>query len=467
LKTAAGYFREVVVAFKSINPHNPSEVIGKFEEAGPYDVEIAAVRAREAFFEWREQPASVRSVALANIAEDVEKWAEELVRLTVTEVGKPIGEARAEVEGAVAILRYYAQTVLAPDGETYPASRSKDWLITRRHPLGVGALITPWNFPVAIPAWKAASALGCGNTVLLKPAPAATVIAGTLAPIVARYLPEGVFQVVPGGAETGKLLVEHPDVAAVSFTGSIGVGRSVARQAVSRGAKVQCETGGQNPTVVLADADLDRAAETIAYAAMGYAGQKRSATTQVIAEEIVYEEVRDRLAAAVEELEVVDPGKESCQVGPMIEEDSRSYTLEALARSGGRILTGGEPLDRDGFYLEPTLVELEDPKNPLTQQEILAPVAALLKAGSAEDAVQIANGVRQRHVAAVFTNDLDRAMEFAGRLEAGLVRVNAAAVGVDYRVPFGNSKVSGIGPEVQGPTARDFYTETRVISISP
>jgi acyl-CoA reductase-like NAD-dependent aldehyde dehydrogenase len=436
------------VAFKSINPHNPSEVIGEFEEAGQYDVEIAVVRAREAFFEWREQPASVRGGALANIADDVEKWAEELVRFTVMEVGKPIGEARAEVKQAVAILRYYAQMVLAPEGETYPASRSKDWLITRRHPLGVCALITPWNFPVVIPVWKFAPALGYGNAVVSKPAPASTVIAGTLAPIVARHLPEGVLQVVPGGAETGELLVEHPDVAAVSFTGSIGVGRTVARQAVSRGAKVQCETGGQNPSIVLADADLDRAAETIAYAVMGYAGQKRSATSQVIADDIVYEELRDRLVTAVEELEVVDPGEETCQVGPMIEEDSRSSTLETLARSGGRIITGGEPLDRDGFYLEPTLVELEDPKNPLTQEEILAPVAALLKTGSAEEAVQIANGVRQRHVAAVFTNDLDRAMEFARRLEAGLVRVNAATVGVDYHVPFGGFKDSGIGPEV-------------------
>ena len=388
------------MAFKSINPHNPSEVIGEFEEAGQYDVEITVVRAREAFFEWREQPASVRGSALANIADDVEKWAEELVRFTVMEVGKPIGEARAEVKQAVAILRYYAQMVLAPEGETYPASRSKDWLITRRHPLGVCALITPWNFPVVIPVWKFATALGYGNAVVLKPAPASTVIAGTLAPIVARHLPEGVLQVVPGGAGTGELLVEHPDVAAVSFTGSIGVGRTVARQAVSRGSKVQCETGGQNPSIVLEDADLDRAAETIAYAVMGYAGQKRSATSQVIAEDIVYEELRDRLVAAVEELEVVDPGEETCQVGPMIEEDSRSSTLETLARSGGRIITGGEPLDRDGFYLEPTLVELEDPKNPLSQEEILAPVAALLKAGSAEEAVQIANGVRQRHVAA-------------------------------------------------------------------
>ncbi len=215
----------------------------------------------------------------------------------------------------------------------------------------------------------------------------------------------------------------------------------MARRAVSRGAKVQGEIGGLNPSVVLADADFGRAAETIAYAAMGYAGQKRTATSQVIAEDMVYEELRDRLVAAVEELEVVDPGKETCQVGPMIEEDYRASTLKTLERSGGSILTGGKPLDRDGFYLEPELVEVEHPKNSLTQEEILAPVAALLKAGSAEEAVQIAHDVRQGLVAAVFTNDLDRALGFVERLEAGLVRVYAAPVSVDYHVPFGGSRI--------------------------
>jgi aldehyde dehydrogenase (NAD+) len=383
------------------------------------------------------------------------------------EVGKPIGDARAEVKQAVAILRYYAQMILAPDGATYPASHPKDWLMTRRHPLEVCALIMPWNFPVAIPVRKVAPALGFGNAVVSKPAPASTVIAGTLAMIVARHLPQGVFQVVPGDTETGELLVRHSEVAGVSPTGSIRVGRIVARQAVSRGAKVQCEMGGQNPSVVLAGADLDRAAKTIAYAAMDYAGQKCTATSRVIAEDVVYEELRDRLIAAVERLEVVDPEKETCEVGPMIDEGSRASALKALERSGGSILTGGEPLDRDGFYLEPTLVEVEDPTNPFTQEEILAPVAALLKAGSAEEAMEIANGVRQGLVAAVYTNDLDRAMEFANCLETGLVRVNSATVSADCHVHFGGAKDSGLRHKEQGLAARDFYTETRAILISP
>jgi acyl-CoA reductase-like NAD-dependent aldehyde dehydrogenase len=452
---------------KSINPHQPSDVIGEFEEAGQGGVEDAIARAREAYLEWSEQPAANRGGALAQMADETEERAEELAQLVVREAGKPIGEARAELSRAVAILRYYAQLVLAPDGETYPATQSTDWLIARRYPAGVCGLLTPWNFPVAIPVWKAAPALGYGNTVVLKPAPQSTVAAQTLAEIVTRYLPEEAFQIVAGDAETGEPLVNHPDVAAVSFTGSTEVGRMVAQQVVGRGAKVQCEMGGQNPSVVLAGADLDSVAQTIAYAAMGYAGQKCTATSRVIVEDAVYEDMRDRLVAAVEGLEVVDPENESCQVGPLIEEASRKSALGALERAGGNTLTGGKQLDGDGFYLEPTLVEIEDPRNPLAQEEVFAPVTALLRVGSAEEAVRLANDVRQGLVAAVFTNDLDKATILAGRLEAGLVRVNSSTAGVDYHVPFGGSKESGIGPKEQGLAARDFYTETKTILISP
>jgi acyl-CoA reductase-like NAD-dependent aldehyde dehydrogenase len=452
---------------KSINPHQPSDVIGEFEEAGQGGVNEAVAHAREALFEWSEQSAILRGNALAQMADETEERAAELAQLAVREVGKPIGEARAELSRAVAILRYYAQLVLAPDGETYPATQTTDWLIARKYPVGVCGLLTPWNFPVAIPIWKAAPALGYGNTVVLKPAPQSTITAQTLAEIVAKYLPEGAFQVVGGDAETGEPLVKHPDVAAVSFTGSTKVGRMVAQQVVGRGAKVQCEMGGQNPSVVLAGADLDSAAQTIAYAAMGYAGQKCTATSRVIVEDAVYEDMRDRLVAAVEGLEVVDPENENCQVGPLIEEDSRNSALDALERASGNTLTGGSQLDSDGFYLEPTLVEVEDPGNPLAQEEVFAPVTALLRVGSAEEAVRLANDVRQGLVAAVFTNDLDKAMTLAGRLEAGLVRVNASTAGVDYHVPFGGSKESGIGPKEQGLAARDFYTETRTILISP
>lgn len=454
------------MTFTSINPHDPADIVEEFEGAGKDGVETAVAQAREAYAEWREQPAVTRGGALAQMANDLEEQIEELAQLTVREVGKPITEARVEVSRAVAILRYYAQIVLAPDGETYPATQAKDWLIARRYPLGVCALITPWNFPVAIPIWKAAPALGYGNAVVLKPAPASTAIAKTLQEIANRHFPEGTFQVVAGDVETGEPLVNHPDVAAVSFTGSVKAGYTVAQQAVGRGAKVQCEMGGQNPSIVLADADLDSAAETIAFAAMGYAGQKCTATSRIIVEDSIYDDLRDRLVSAVEELEITGPENESCQVGPLIEEEALEGALQALEQADGRTLTGGKRLDGDGFYLEPTLVEVADSESLLAQEEVFAPVCATLRVSSAEESVQIANDVRQGLVAAVFTKDLERAMTIANRLEAGLVRVNAATSGVDYHAPFGGSKESGIGSKEQGLAAKDFYTDERTLLIS-
>jgi acyl-CoA reductase-like NAD-dependent aldehyde dehydrogenase len=455
------------VRLKSINPHRPSDVVHEFEPAGPEAVAKAVDAARNAVGQWRELSAASRGEALAHIADDLERRADELAKLLVREVGKPIREATAEVARAIAIHRYYAQMVLAPDGETYPAAESRAWLFARRYPVGVCALITPWNFPVAIPSWKLVPAIAYGNAALLKPAHAATAIALFLQEVAAQHLPDGVFQVVAGDSETGSHLLEHPDVAAISFTGSVEVGRIVGQRAAARGARFQCEMGGQNASVVLSDADLDRAASTVAYAAMGYAGQKCTATSRVIVEASAYEDLRDRLVAAVEELEVVDPSRESTLVGPLIEDHARSSALEALERGGGKILTGGRPLDGEGFYLAPTLVEVDDPTSLLVQEEVFAPVTAVLRAESADEAVRMANDVRFGLVAAAFTRDLDRALTLASRLDVGLVRVNAPTTGVDYHAPFGGTKASSNGPREQGLAAREFYTETKTILVNP
>lgn len=453
------------MTLKSINPHRPSDVVLEFDPDGADGVERAVARARDGLPEWRTATAHARGRAMGEIASDLEREAEALAQLMVREVGKPIIEARAEVTRAVAIWRYYAQIILASDGDTYPASGAQ-WLMVRRHPVGVCALITPWNFPVAIPSWKAAPAIGYGNTIVLKPAPAATAIAERLVEVANRHLPEGVWELVRGDAETGEPLLDHQDVAAVSFTGSVPVGRAVARRVASRGARVQCEMGGQNPSIVLADADLDEAATTIAYAAMGYAGQKCTATSRVIVQESIYPEFRDRLVDAVEDLGVTDPESEACLVGPLIDDDSRAGALAALGKEEGDVLTGGSMLDRDGFYLAPTLVELDDPSSLLAREEVFAPVAAVLKSRSIDEAVRIANGVKYGLVAAIFTTDLRRAMGFADRVEAGLVRINAPTSGVDYHAPFGGTKASSIGPREQGFAAREFYTETRTILVN-
>ncbi|MBA2274964.1 MAG: aldehyde dehydrogenase family protein [Actinobacteria bacterium] len=455
------------MTMESINPHRPSDRVARFEPAGPDGVESSITRAGEAFGEWSAQTAIARGTALRQIADDIEGRAGEFAELMVREVGKPLAETQQEIGRAVSIFRYHAQMALAPNGLTYPAADASSWLMEKRFPLGVCGLLTPWNFPIAIPVWKLAPALACGNTAVLKPAPQATATAQLLHEIAKKHLPEGVFELVTGDAETGEPLVDNPGVAAVSFTGSVPVGHEIAKRVAGRGAKLQCEMGGQNPSVVLADADLDKAAAAIAFATMGYAGQKCTATSRVIIESSVYGAFKDKLVTAVEEMGVEDPSRETCKVGPLIEEAARQNALDAIQDSGGNVVTGGSPLDAEGFYIAPTLVEIEDRSSVLAKEEVFAPVVALLEVGSPDEGIALANDVRFGLVAAVFTSDLGRAMEYSGKLEAGLVRVNAPTSGVDFHAPFGGSKESSIGPREQGLAARDFFTESRTLLISP
>jgi acyl-CoA reductase-like NAD-dependent aldehyde dehydrogenase len=386
--------------------------------------------------------------------------------LIVREVGKPVREARGEVGRALRVLRYYAQMVLVPDGETYPSADGGSWLMVRRRPLGVCGLVTPWNFPLAIPIWKAAPALVYGNTVVLKPAPQSAALGVLVAELFAHHLPEGCCELVLGDAETGRALVEDERVSAVSFTGSVAVGRQVAATAAARGARVQCEMGGLNASVVLADADLAAAAATIAGAAMGYAGQKCTATSRIVVERAVAAPFREALVEAVRALAVLEPASEDCVVGPVIESVARDGALAAVERSGGRVLTGGEALDEAGYYVAPTLVEIDDAGSVLAREEVFGPVAAVMTATDADDAVRIANATRYGLSGAIFTQDLSRAMGFAERLEAGMVRVNAPTSGVDFHAPFGGIRDSSYGPREQGLAARDSFTETRTLLIS-
>ena len=455
------------MTFTSVNPHDPADVLGEWQPAGPEGAEAAVGRAVVAASGWRQAPGAARAKALSDAATALEQRSAEITDLVVREVGKPLSEARGEVARGVAILRYYAQAALLPDGETIPAAAADQLLMARHVPVGVAALLTPWNFPVAIPLWKAAPSLAYGNATILKPSSAAAATALALADILSTVLPQDVFQVVLGGAAAAGPLIDHPDVAAVSFTGSSEVGRQISRRAAERGARVQAEMGGQNPSVVLADADLDRAATAIAYAAMGYAGQKCTATSRVIVEDAVYPQFRERLAAAIEALQVLDPASEKTLVGPVIDDGSRASALAAVAASGGRVITGGTALDSPGYYLAPTLVELDQPTGPLATEEVFAPVAALIRAGSADEAIGIANGVRYGLVAALFTSDLGRALRLTQQLEAGMIRVNAPTSGVDFQAPFGGAKESSYGPREQGMAARAFYTESRTVLIVP
>jgi aldehyde dehydrogenase (NAD+) len=451
----------------SRNPHDPADVIGEWQEAGEAEVAAAVGRATAAARGWAGTPAPARSAALTAAARALAERTAAVTDLVIREVGKPRSEAAGEVARGVAILHYFAQAALLPDGDTLPPASPGALLLARRRPIGVTALVTPWNFPVAIPLWKAAPSLAFGNAVVLKPSEESSAVALLLAEILGPHLPPDVFQVVLGAGDTGRALAGHLGVAAVSFTGSVPAGRDVVARVAGRGGRVQAEMGGQNASVVLADADFGRAATAIAYAAMGYAGQKCTATSRIIVEDAAYGKFRDHLVAAITALGVLDPARDGTLVGPVITGRARDAALAAVAGSGGTVLTGGAALGTAGFYVAPTLVELDSPEGPLATEEVFAPVAALLRADDAEAAVRIANDVRYGLVSALFTQDLGRALRLSDQLDAGMVRVNAPTSGVDFHAPFGGAKQSSYGPREQGLAARDFYTETRTVTIVP
>jgi alpha-ketoglutaric semialdehyde dehydrogenase len=455
------------VALQSRSPQRPDDLVVEVEEADAGAVAAAFERARATGGRWAAASALERSAALVAAADALAGAAAEVTDLVVREVGKPVTEAGAEVARGVGILRYYAQQALDPDGETYPGPSPAGLLLARRRPRGVVGLITPWNFPVAIPLWKAAPALAFGNAVVLKPSPESTAVALRLAELLAPALPDGLLQVVPGGAETGTALVDRVDC--VSFTGSVAVGRRVAVAATERGIPSQAEMGGLNASIVLPDADPQRAAGVVAGAAMGYAGQKCTATSRAI---VVGDPARftEALVAAVGDLAVGDPADQATVIGPVITEPARARVVaaaEEAAAAGGRLLTGGTAGDGAGWFVTPTLVDRLAPDARLAQEEVFGPIAVVLAVADEDEAVRVANGVRYGLVGSVFTGDLDRALHLAARLDTGMIRVNAPTSGVEYLAPFGGEKDSSFGPREQGKAARDFYTSTRTITVLP
>jgi alpha-ketoglutaric semialdehyde dehydrogenase len=455
------------VPLQSRSPQRPDDLVVEVGEADAGAVAAAVERARAAGGRWAAASALERSAALVAAADALAGAAGEVTDLAVREVGKPLTEAAAETGRGVGILRYYAQQALDPDGETYPGPGPAALLLSRRRPRGVAGLVTPWNFPVAIPLWKAAPALAFGNAVALKPSPEATAVALRLAELLGRALPEDLFQVLPGGAETGTAVLEAVDC--LSFTGSVAVGQRVAVAATGRGIPSQAEMGGLNASIVLPDADPERVAGVVAGAAMGYAGQKCTATSRAI----VVGDPRpfaEALVAAVEGLAVGDPAEEATVVGPVITEPARRRVVEAAAEAaagGGRLLTGGAAGDGAGWFVAPTVVDGLGPGARLAQEEVFGPIAVVLAVADEDEAVRVANGVRYGLVGSVFTRDLDRALHLAARLDTGMIRVNAPTSGVDYLAPFGGEKDSSFGPREQGKAARDFYTSTRTITILP
>lgn len=453
--------------------HDPSDqrsVVSRAPIGTRDDVARAVDAAATAFPAWRATIGPTRAEALYRWGDAIAARTEELAQALSREVGKPIAEARGEVGRAVVICRYYAGEAVREVGTVIPPQVPEVTQFTLDDPLGVVALITPWNFPLAIPLWKAAPALAFGNTVVLKPSEMAPGIAALLAETsVAAGLPAGTFNVVYGDGSTGTALVQHEAVRAVSFTGSARVGALVQQAAAARGIRCQAEMGGKNAVIVAADADLDRAARLTAAGAFRFAGQKCTATSRVIVMREMMEPFLTRLEAETRALllgPVTDP---KAAVGPLISRAAHDRTTAALGSAGlPAVFASAIPTSREwehGNWVVPQCIRVADPSHTLAREELFAPVLVALEANDLDHAIELANDTPYGLSASLFTRDLNAAFRYIRRIEVGLVRVNGDTTGVDPHAPFGGVKRSSAGSREQGPAAREFFTESRTIQI--
>jgi acyl-CoA reductase-like NAD-dependent aldehyde dehydrogenase len=446
------------------DPTRPTELIGHFPDSGPPDVEAAARAADAAFEGWAQRPGAERAAILDAAAWLARQRAEDIARAITHETGKPLREARAEATRVATTLRYFAADAWLPRGQLYEQSATTGHVYTRRRPLGVVALVTPWNFPVAIPAWKAAPALAAGNTVVLKPSEDAPISATHFAECLTDAgLPPGVLNVVIGpGPAAGAALVARPEVRAVSFTGSAAVGRRVRDDATAHGKRAQLEMGGHNPLIAMADADLDRAVAAAYAGAFMAAGQKCTATRRIFVEERIYDEFRERLLARLGQAVIGDPTDPRTEVGPLINKRQYDAVLHAIEQArcdGARLLAGGDCHDREGYFVAPTLFEDVDDQAALAREETFGPVASLFRFATLDEALARANAVEYGLSAAIFTSSLETAQRFVDEAQAGVIHVNSTTTGAEVHVPFGGIKASGWGPHEQGRAAMEFYTE--------
>jgi alpha-ketoglutaric semialdehyde dehydrogenase len=458
----------------SSSPTDTREIVGYVPLSDERDVEKAVDAAKAAFSGWKKLSGPARGEYLRKAADILEQRVNEIGETMAREMGKTLLESKGEVSRGAAILRYYAGEGLRSIGEVIPSSDTGTLLFTTRVPHGVAGLITPWNFPVAIPIWKLAPALVYGNTVVIKPALETTVTAiKVIECLVDAGFPAGVVNLVSGsGAVIGNALCEHPDVKAISFTGSNAVGRSIAHKALSRGAKYQLEMGGKNPVIVTEHADLDLAAELTVSGAMKSTGQKCTATSRAIVVKEVYHAFREKLLEKVQQIKVGNPLCKDTDMGPVASENQFHGVMAAIEKGkqeGGTLLWGGNRFIHDGlssgYYIEPTVFENVKPHMALAQEEIFGPVLSLIQVDSFQDALAVANDARFGLSASIFTNRLDEIMTYVQEMQAGMIRVNGESSGVEYQAPFGGLKESSSHSREQGRAAMEFFTSIQTVTI--
>ncbi|MDQ0821303.1 acyl-CoA reductase-like NAD-dependent aldehyde dehydrogenase [Arthrobacter sp. V4I6] len=460
--------------FANTNPADARDLIGHFPDSSSQDALDAIGAADKARQHWDSLGSIKRGDILFSAAEILVRRKDELARAVTREQGKCLRESLGEAQRAVDILRYIAGEGRRLSGSTLPADEPRSMALTWRKPIGIVALITPWNFPLAIPVWKMAPALLSGCTAILKPSPLAPHTAALLVEIfVEAGVPPGVLNLVQGDREPGETLSNHPDVKGISFTGSLGVGLEIQKAAAPRLARTQLELGGKNALIVLADADLDLAADAVLHGAFGQAGQRCSATSRVVVERQVREQLVGKVLGRIAELTIGDPLDSATRLGPVVNEDRLSACVRAIeqARSeGASVRTGGSAVAAGnlahGYFMEPTLLTDVAPYSELAMEEVFGPVLAVIDAENFDHAMDISNSVRYGMSGTIFTNNRSHIYDALHRFEAGMLHVNRPGVGAWPHMPHMGAKLSQYGAPECSPETWDFYMEWRSACIS-
>lgn len=457
-----------------INPSNIQEVVGQFEKANAADTDMAIGAARDATHAWARSGIQTRHDILKRAGDEIFARREEIGRLLAREEGKTLAEGIAETVRAAQIFGFFAGETLRGPGEKLPSTRPDIDVEITREPVGIVGLITPWNFPIAIPAWKIAPALCYGNTIVFKPAELVPACAWTLVDILHRAgLPDGVLNLVNGpGPVVGQAILDDPRVDAISFTGSVATGRRVADASVRHMRKCQLEMGGKNPLVVLDDADLDIAVECAINGAFFSTGQRCTASSRLIVTEGIHNRFVEACVDRLRGLTVDDALKPGTDIGPVADQsqlEQNERYIRAGRNEGANLRWGGERLVRDtpGYYLQPALFTDTTNTMVLNREEIFGPVAGIIRVRDYDEALAIANDTEFGLTAGICTGSLKFASHFRRNSEAGMVMVNLPTAGVDYHVPFGGRKGSSYGPREQGRYAAEFYTIVKTAYVRP
>ncbi|MBM3924704.1 MAG: aldehyde dehydrogenase family protein [SAR202 cluster bacterium] len=456
------------------NPAHNDQVLGAVQASTVDDAEKAVDAAASALAAWAATPAPQRGAILYKAFELLRERAEDFAHTITLEEGKPLSDARGEVKRAMNIIEYAAGEGRRMFGYTTPSELTNTLAYTVRRPLGVVAIITPWNFPLAIPAWKIAPALVCGNTVVFKPASSAPLSAVKLAQLFEDAgLPKGVLNLITGpGASVGDFLVNSPEVKGVSFTGSTEIGARLYSQGAAKLKKVQCEMGGKNAVIVLADADLDKTVGGVVQAAFGSTGQRCTATSRVILEEPIYNAFMDDLLNRTAKLKIGDGMEQGVDVAPVASESQFNKIMEYIgigAEEGARLAYGGKALTgkayKGGYYIQPTIFTDVKPDMRIAQEEIFGPVLTVFKAKDLDEAIHICNSVQFGLSSSIYCSDLTRAFKYVDQVDAGMVHINSPTLGGEVHLPFGGTKASGVGAREQGTEAVNFFSEVITVYV--